>query len=989
MVSPGGKIGHSAEHRRAVAKDKVMNRSRNILLALLIVFSAAAMIWFVRPVLAAQNPNTISTIIGGGSVQGMLATAADVPGPTSVVKDLTGTIYVAAPYSRDVFKVKGGKIGVFAGKGWGGYSGDGGPPSNAVLGLPSGLAFDSKGEMFLADYGNSRIRMIFNGVITTVAGSGEKCAESTNVCGDGGPATDPNAKLNLPVAVAVDAAGNLYIADSNDNRIRFVNRTNSPITISGKTIAPGNIDTIAGNGNSCTNPSSGCGNGGSPLSATLTLPSGVAIDAAGNIYIADSKDQMVREIPAGTNSNINWFAGTGVACPDPTANCGDNGLALSARLRLPSAVAVDVSGNVYIADTNDNRLRVVNTQTGSITIDQISIGKGDIATIAGTGSQGFAGDGGGSTAAFLDIPQGIYVDPSGNQYISDTGNQRVRVIAANTGIITTAVGGGSGDANGTKAILAAPNDIIKDPAGNLIIADEVHNRIRKVDTAMNVTTMVGNGSAGFVDGSALNAQLNAPTSIALDPAGNLFIADSNNLVIRELNSGNINTVAGNGLNCNPVTAPCGDGGPAKQGSFAFPLWVTTDATGNLIIVDYFAHRIRAVNTHTTDVTIFNVTIGAGDIATIAGTGKSNYTGDGGPAIVATLNHPSSVAVDTAGNLYICDQYNMRVRIVDPSGIINTYALSGQAHLSGNGGPALNGSMWNPLAIAMDPFNNLFISGGNDSTVQMVDAATEHFGTVAGNPLHADQGGFSGDGGPATQAKLANVGVAVDASENLYIADFGNNRIRYVPLAPSLAPISTAPLQFGPWPIGTTSTPLFVNITGGSGGVDTSLTWTVSGTNPGDFNPNAGTCPNEISPYRQCTVGVTFTPTADGPRKATLTLTYNAPGSPTVINLSGSGPDFTISANPTNVPINPGNSGSSTLTITPIAGFAQTINFICTGSTLGLQVVCPAPINPNGVQVQTTVNFNTLASIKPGSYPVTVSAQSPPLIHPVSITVTVP
>jgi trimeric autotransporter adhesin len=981
-----------------------MNHSRNLLLALLVISSAVAMIWFVAPVLAAQSPNTISTIIGGGSVQGMLATAADVPGPTSVVKDAAGDLFVAAPYSRDVFKVTGRKIGVFAGQGWGGYGGDNGSPSKAVLGLPYGVAMDTKGELFISDTGNSRIRMVVNGVITTVAGSGEKCAESTNVCGDGGPATDPNAKLNLPVAVAVDAAGNLYIADSNDNRIRFVNRTSSPITISGKTIQPGNIDTIAGTGQTCPTGST-CGNGGPAANATLNLPSGIAVDANGNIFIADSKDQMVREIPVGPNSNIILLAGQPwSACPDPTAVCGDNGPAARAFLRLPSGVAVDHSGNVYIADTNDNRLRVVNMQSGSITVDQISINVGNIATVAGNGSQGFAGDGGGSTAAFLDIPQGIYVDSAGNQYISDTGNQRVRFVLNSTGVINTVVGGGSGDANGTKAILAAPNDIIKDASGDLIIADEVHDRIRKVDTSMNVTTVVGNGSAGFSGdgGNALNAQMNAPTSIALDPSGNLlYIADSNNLVVRAVSNWNsngpISTVAGNGLNCSPVTAACGDGGPATQGSFAFPLWVTTDATGNLIIADYFANRVRAVNTHSTDVTIFNVTIGAGDIATIAGTGAQcpigNYgtkCGDGGPATSALLYHPSAVAIDSSGNLYICDQYIMRIRRVDAtSGIITLYALDGVAHLSGNGGPALDGSMWNPLSIATDPFNNLFISGGNDSTVQMVDAATEYFGTVAGNPTHADQGGYSGDGGPATQAKLANVGVAVDASENLYISDFGNNRIRYVALAPALGPISNSPLQFGPWAIGTTSTPLFVNITGGSGGVDTSLTWTVSGTNLGDFNANAGTCPNEISPYRQCTVGVTFTPTADGPRKATLTLTYNAPGSPTVINLSGSGPDFTITGNPTTVTINPGDKGSSTLTITPIAGFAQTINFICTGSTLGLQVVCPAPINPNGVQVQTTVNFNTLASIKPGSYPVTVSAQSPPLIHPVSITVTVP
>jgi sugar lactone lactonase YvrE len=976
-----------------------MNYSRSIVVSLVAAFLVAAVILVALPVFAAQSPNTISTIVGGKSVQGLNPTAADVPGPTSVVKDATGELFVAAPYSRDVLKVSGNKIGVFAGQGWGGYSGDGGPPIKAVLGLPYSVAMDPKGELFIADTGNSRIRMVANGIITTVAGSGQKCADPTRApfCNDGGPATA--GLLNLPVAIAVDASGNIYIADSNDDEIRFVNRTSAPITISGKTIQPGNIDTIAGNGNPCS--TSGCGNGGSPLQATLTLPSGVAVDASGNIYIADSKDQMVREIPAGPNSNIILFAGSGTACPTPTATCGDGAVATGAKLRLPNGLAVDKSGNVYIADTNDNRIRVVNTQNASITVDLVTIAPGNIATVAGTGAQGFAGDGGVSTSASLDIPQGIYVDSAGNQYISDTGNQRVRLVINSTAIINTVVGGGSGDGNGTNASLAAPNDIIKDSSGNLIIADEVHNRIRKVDTAMNVTTWVGNGSAGVsADGTALsNTQMNAPTSVALDPSGNLLIVDSNNLMVREVLNGSstISTAAGNGGYCNP-TDNCGDGGLATSANFTFPLWVTTDATGNIIIADYFGNRIRAVNPHTASVTIYGVTIPGGQIATVAGTGAQcgSYSkcGDGGPATSALLYHPSAVAVDSSSNLYICDQYDMRIREVDATtGIITRYALNGAAHLGGNGGPALNGSMWNPLAIAMDPLNNLFISGGNDALVQMVDAATEYFGTVAGNPLHADQSGFSGDGGPATAAKISPVGVAVDASGNLYIADFGNNRIRYVPLAPALGPISNAPLQFGAWAIGTTSTPLFVNITGGSGGTDTSLTWAVSGTNPGDFNPNVGTCPQpngEIAPYRTCTVGVTFTPGGDGPRKATLTLTSNVPGSvPTVINLSGSGPDFTISADPTSVTINPGNSGTSTLTVTPLGDFTQKVTFMFTGVPQYMQASAPA-VTPDGVDPITTIaTFKTLGLIAPGTYTITISAQSSPLIHPVTVTVTVP
>jgi sugar lactone lactonase YvrE len=950
------------------------------------------------PVFAGQKANTITTLVGGGSVQGTSPTAADVPGPTSVIEDSTGAMYVAAPYSRYVFSVQGSTISNFAGQGWGGYSGDGGLAVNAVLGLPSGLAIDSKGEIFIADYGNSRIRMIANGTISTVAGSGVKCAESTNTCGDGGPATSKNAKLNLPVAVAVDAAGNLYIADSNDNRIRFVNRTNSTITISGKQIAKGNIDTIIGTGNPCTDPTNGCNNNKPALMANLTLPSGIAVDAAGNIFVADTKDQMVREEPAGPNSNLLPFAGKGGACLSPTdpTRCGDGGSAQKALLRLPGGLGLDASGNVYIADSGDNKVRVVNTQASNITIDQVQICSLCIAIVAGTGDQGFGGDNGPSTSANLDNPQSVYIDSSGNQFVSDTGNQRVRQIINSTGVISTVVGGGLGDGNAGNAILAAPNDIVKDPSGNLFIADQANNRIRKVDTSLSVTTIAGNGSAGpGGDGSnPSNAQFNGPSSVALDQNGNVFIADSNNLVIRELSNGygTLARVAGNyGLICSPTTALCGDGEAAtsQDVAFAFPLFVTTDSSGNLIIADYFAHRVRAVNTQTTDVTIGGTLIHAGQIQTIAGDGVEGYTGDGGLATQAELNHPSAVAVDASGNVYICDQYNMRIRKVDTTGHISRYALDGVAHLGGNGGPALSGSMWNPLAIALDPAGNLYISGGNDSVVQLVDTALLNFGTVAGDPAKADQGGYSGDGKPATQAKLANVGVAVDASENLYIADFGNNRIRYVPLAPAIFE-SNPPMNFGTLPIGSTSNPLTVTIKG-TGGQDATFSLpTITGTNPSDFAIQSNTCIAYVSPFEQCTINVTFTPSAAGPRKATLTLTYGAPGSPQTIQLSGSGPDFTISADPTSLTIQKGASGNSTITVAPIAGFNQTITFVCTGAPPDMQVVCPKPVTLDGQNSQSeTLTINTLKEIIANTYTINVQGQSSPVLHSASITVTIP
>ena len=332
---------------------------------------------------------------------------------------------------------------------------------------------------------------------------------------------------------------------------------------------------------------------------------------------------------------------------------GDGGPATNAQLAFPASVALDGAGNLYIADSRNNRIRKVDSS-------------GTISTIAGTGEYGlFGGDGGPAVEAQLRFPRGVAVDEAGNLYIADTNNERIRKVDA-TGTITTIAGtgergfgGNDGDGGpATNARLNHPTEVAVDGAGNLYIADEGNHRIRKVDSTGTIRHFAGlvgqRGRGGFRrDGHpAVKALLNQPADVAVDGAGNLYIADSLNRRVRKVDSlGFISTIAGTGYYTVPSS---GDGGPATNAQLRFPTGVAVDGAGNLYIVDSARPQIRKVDS-------------AGTITTIAGTGRHGFSGDGGSAVRARLYLPSDVAVDGAGNLYIADEYNHRIRKLTPVG----------------------------------------------------------------------------------------------------------------------------------------------------------------------------------------------------------------------------------------------------------------------------------------------------------------------------------
>jgi sugar lactone lactonase YvrE len=326
-----------------------------------------------------------------------------------------------------------------------------------------------------------------------------------------------------------------------------------------------------------------------------------------------------------------------------------------------------------------------------------------IQTIAGCGLVGYAGDGGPALDARFNMPHGLACDSAGNIYIADAYNHRIRKVDIATGIISTFAGNGvrgfGGDGGpATAASFYRPYGLAFDTAGNLFIADTDNNRIRRVDAVTGIiTTVAGNGNRGFSGdgGPALNAMFKGAYSLAVDAAGNLFITDTSNNRIRrvDVTTGIISTYAGNG-----TYGYSGDGGPATAAKISNIGRATFDPAGNLHIVDRANHRIRKVDAAT------------GIITTVVGTGLASYCGDGGPATAACIHWCEDAVIDSAGNIFLADSRNERVRMVDgATGIINTVAGTGVAGFSGDGGPAIAAQLSGPFQVALDPAGNLCIN----------------------------------------------------------------------------------------------------------------------------------------------------------------------------------------------------------------------------------------------------------------------------------------
>ncbi len=578
-----------------------------------------------------------TTVAGTGefgfSGDGGPATRARLFWPGEVVVDRSGHLYIADADNLRIRRVDAstGVVTTVAGTGESGYSGDGGPATEANITGPSGISVDGAGHLYIRS--GTRVRRIdaATGIITTVAGAGA----DGNFPGDGGPATE--ADLSSAGGVFVDGAGNLYIADSFNNRIRRVD---------GET---GVITTVAGSRNSGFS-----GDGGPATEAGLPGPQAVVVDDDGNLYIAcsrfshhgDAFDNRVRKVDGATGI-ITTVAGIG-----NEGLAGDGGPAAEALLAGPTGLSLDGAGNLYIADSYNHRIRRVDSVTGTITsIVGGSVGDGNLAADAG-----------------LHSPGSLSLDRFGHLYIADRGNYRVRRVDALTGIITTVAGTGeeglSGDGGLATQARSTCTGVFVDGFGHLYITGS--NRVRRVDADTGIiTTVAGAGNTGFNEGDysgdggpATEASLNYPSGVFVDAGGHLYVADQLNGRIRKVDAetGIITAVAGRG---NDFSDPgsdtqVGDGEPATEAGLNFPSGVFVDGAGHLYIADNFNGRVRKVDAVT------------GIITTVAGTGEEGFSGDGGPATEARLDRPSAVVVDRAGSLYIADSGNDRIRKVTAS-----------------------------------------------------------------------------------------------------------------------------------------------------------------------------------------------------------------------------------------------------------------------------------------------------------------------------------
>lgn len=794
-----------------------------------------------------------------------------------------------------------------------------GSGASASFSIPLGAAMDASGTIYVADYNNNKIRKITpDGVTTTFAGSG------TYGFADGSAAT---ASFRNPIAVAVDASGNVYVADSNNHKIR-------------KITPAGVVSTFAGSG------IPGFANG-TGVAVQFYFPSGVAVDASGNVYVADTNNYMIRKVtPEGVVSTLGGNGRAGSA----------DFIGATASFNYPRGITIDASGNLYVGDVDNNKVRKINTAgavstlagsttsgdvngtrgaarfarpselavdaSGTVYLADRDNGKikkisptGVVTTLAGGGTDGVPG-------ASFTSPGGVGVDASGNVYVSDsnkitkikasyaitpklpeglyldaatgtiigiakvatpatvytvsatnssgTGTFKITIStvikapvisyttpqnyeagtaitpltptntggAITYGITTTLAGSGGaaiGDGTGSGANFYFPSGVAVDAAGNVYVADVGVNKIRKVTSAGVVSTLAGSGTFGGGNGTGAEASFKHPNGVAVDASGTVYVADTENNIIRKITpAGEVTAFVGS------ASAGSADG-TGFASSFDHPFGIAVDALGTLYVADTYNNKIRKVTPE-------------GVVSTLAGSGFSG-TADGTGA-AASFYSPVGVAVDASGTVYVADGTNHKIRKITPAGVVSTLAGSGaQGTLDGNGTEA---SFYNPRGIAVDASGTVYVADSNNHIIRKITPEGV-VSTWAGNGLINDT-----DGSGTAASFNSPFGIAVDASGNLYVGDYSNNKIRKINAAYSVTPPLPAGLTIG------ASTGI---ISGKPTAVLPAAVYTVTGTNAsgkGTFAITIGTVIAEEP--------VLTTPTnvsASGTTATTTTLSWTA------------------------------------------------------------------------------------------------------------------
>jgi sugar lactone lactonase YvrE len=670
------------------------------------------------------NVSTLAGSAGYGSLGGA-TNVSQFTQPGGVARDASGNLYVADTGNNIIRKITpDGLVAILAGSPGMTGSADG-TGTNALFNSPQGIAVDAGGNVYVADTGNQTIRKI------TAAGTVSTLAGFPGVSGSAN-GTGTNALFYSPQGIAVDTISNLFVADTWNDTIREITPAGVVTTLAG---TAGNIGQADGAG----------------ANASFNEPQGIAVDAADNVFVTDSGNQTIRAIVGGTVRTLAGAAGV---------NGSTNGPGTSARFYAPAGIVVDAADNLFVADALNQTIRQINSS-------------GVVTTIAGTAGIFGSADGTNGQASFWG-PQGLAVNPTNDLlYVADTGNSTLRQITpAGTNWLTGTFAGnasiGAKNLTGTAAQFFWPMDAAADGAGNLYVADAGNNTIRKITAAGAVSTFAGSpGVSGSTDGTTNNALFNAPAAVALDGAGNIYVSDTGNHTIREITAaGTVSTLAGW-----PGTAGSADG-IGTNALFNAPQGLAVDGSGNVYVADTWNNTIRKIAPGGIVTTLAGV-------AGIAGSADNVYATDGTNA-GALFNHPTGLAIDGAGDLFVTDLFNHTIREITAAGVVTT--LAGVAGIYGaNDGTNGQAQFFEPEGIVAvpagnQPATNLYVADAGNQTIRQL--------TLSGtNGVVSTVAGWLGSPGSADGSGVVArfdypAGLAEDANGRLFMVDAGNSTVRY-------------------------------------------------------------------------------------------------------------------------------------------------------------------------------------------------------------------
>jgi sugar lactone lactonase YvrE len=648
---------------------------------------------------------------GPGNVDGTGGSAAfDSPAATAV--DSSGNVYVADSHNNTIRKITPtGVVTTLAGKAGSSGSADG-TGSAARFFQPAGIAVDAGGNVYVADNASTIRKITPARVVTTLAGS----AGLTGSTDD----TGANARFAYPRGLAVDGGGTVYVADDGNNTIRKISPGGVVTTLAGVAGSAGSLD-------------------GTGSAARFNAPVGVAVDSGGTVYVSDYSNRTIRKItPGGTVSTLAGTAGSSGSA---------DGSGAAAQFGGPYGLALS-SGSLYVADAGNNTLRKI-TATGVVT------------TLAGTAGSSGSADGSGAAAQF-NVPLGLAAGAGGSLYVADSGNNTIRKITP-TGLASTLAGAagsyGSADGSGAAAQFGSadngPHGVAADSSGNVYVADTGNNTIRKITPAGVVTTLAGAaGVHGSADGTGAGAQFNMPGGLTVDSSGNVYVADNGNATIRKITpAGLVTTLAG--FAGHPGSA----NGTGTGARFHGPQGLTVDGSGNVYVADTLNQLIRKITP-------------AGVVTTLAGAALTPGSLDGSGS-GAQFNNPAGLAVDSGGNVFVADTGNFTVRMITPGGVVTT--LAGTAGIVGSADGSGAAAQFNvPVALAVDSVGNVYVADYSNNTLRRITAVgvvTTVVGAAGqvGNKLGATLPGAIT--APAGLALLPNGGL-VFSSNNAVLTALG-------------------------------------------------------------------------------------------------------------------------------------------------------------------------------------------------------------------------